>query len=197
MKRGAAPKVDSCNAGRREGGSVSYVVLGLLLLAPMTIYDLNKQFEQAISLFYRASLGGLRSALAALLERGDIEFDEVVERGRRKKIYRPTERGRARFDEWLRGPIEGSDAETAILSRLFFLGMLERPDERRAVLDLMLERVEADGRQLTALDAHLDTLEVPAHAAGIFRYHRATLGYGLAAHGQALAFLRDLRDAED
>jgi len=43
-----------------------FVVLGLLLVQPATIYSLNKQFEASISLFYSASLGALRSVLLKL-----------------------------------------------------------------------------------------------------------------------------------
>ena len=175
---------------------MSNVVLGLLLLAPMTIYELNKQFEQTISLFYRASLGGLRSALTALLARGDVEFDEVVERGRRKKVYRPTEQGRAAFAEWLRSPIEGSDVETAALSRLFFLGTLDDADARRAVLDGMLQRIRVDRRELEALDGELERLEIPAEQRRVFDYQRSTLAFGLDSHRSAEAFLLRLRDAE-
>ena len=37
-----------------------YVVLGLLIFAPRTIYQLNKQFQ--VLLFYQASLGSIRTA---------------------------------------------------------------------------------------------------------------------------------------
>lgn len=175
---------------------MAFVVLGLLMLAPHTIYALNKQFEQTISLFYRASLGSLRSALNGLLERGEVEFDETVENGRAKKVYRVTDTGREAFLAWLTAPIQGSDLETAALSKLFFLGLLPDAAVRRAVLDDIVARVSADLATLETVDAGLDAVEVPPQFAAAFRYQRATLAYGLGSHRFGRDFFAALRDAE-
>ena len=74
-----------------------FVVLGLLLVQPATIYSLNKQFEASISLFYSASLGALRSALLKLEQAEEVSFTETIENGRHKKIYSITEKGEAAF----------------------------------------------------------------------------------------------------
>jgi len=175
---------------------MAFVVLGLLLLAPHTIYELNKQFERTISLFYRASLGSLRSALNVLLERGEVEFEEVVERGRAKKVYRPTDAGRAAFLAWLTAPVSGADLETTALSKLFFLGLLPDAAARRAVLDDIVERAAADTSALEAFDAELERMSVPPQFAEVFRYQRATLAYGLGSHRFGRDFFAALRDAE-
>ena len=175
---------------------MAFVVLGLLLLAPHTIYALNKQFERTISLFYRASLGSLRSALTGLLERGEVEFEESVENGRAKKVYRATPAGEAAFFGWLTGSIGGSDLETAALSKLFFLGMLPEASARRAVLDDIVARLEADTAGLEAFDAELGGTQVPPECADVFRFQRATLAYGVGAHRFGRDFFVALRDAE-
>lgn len=175
---------------------MAFVVLGLLLQAPHTIYALNKQFERTISLFYRASLGSLRSALAGLLERGEVEFEESVENGRGKKVYRATPAGAAAFFGWLTGPIVGSDLETAALSKLFFLGLLPDAPARRAVLDDIVARMTSDEAALEALDAELGCVEIPAEFVEVFRFQRATLSYGVGAHRFGRDFFVALRDAE-
>ena len=173
------------------------VILGLLLLAgPQTIYTLNKHFEQGVSLFYRASLGSLRSALTGLLARGEVEFETTVERGRSKKTYRPTQAGTDAFFTWLTGPLVGSDLETAALAKLYFLGFLEDADDRRAVLDDIVQRIEHDEAALIALETELDGLDIPAEHSGFFAYQRATLAYGLASHRLGAEFFARLRDAE-
>ncbi len=176
---------------------MAFVVLGLLMLAPHTIYALNKQFEQTISLFYRASLGSLRSALNGLLERGEVEFDETVDNGRAKKVYRVTDAGRETFLAWLTAPIQGSDLETAALSKLFFLGLLPDAAMRRAVLDDIVARASSDLATLETVDAGLDAVEVPPQFAAVFRYQRATLAYGLGSHRFGRDFFTALRDAEE
>lgn len=175
---------------------MAHVILGLLLLAPHTIYDLNKQFERTISLFYRASLGSLRSALLRLLERGEVEFDEVVERGRAKKVYRTTDAGRAAFFAWMAAPLEGSDLETAALSKLFFLGLLPDADSRRAVLAGIADRAAAELDGLESYEAALSQVTPPVEFADVFRYQRHTLAYGLGSTRHALEFFARLRDAE-
>ena len=175
---------------------MAFVVLGLLLLAPHTIYALNKQFERTISLFYRASLGSLRSALTGLLERGEVEFEESVENGRAKKVYRATPAGEAAFFAWLTGPLVGSDLETAALSKLFFLGLLPDVSARRAVLDDISSRMESDTVALEVYDAELSQVEVPTDFADVFRFQRATLAYGVGAHRFGRDFFATLRDAE-
>lgn len=172
------------------------VILGLLLLGgPQTIYALNKHFEGGVGLFYRASLGSLRGALKGLLERGEVSFTESVENGRAKKTYSPTDAGRTAFFAWLTGPITGSDLETQALARCFFLGLLADDAARRTVLDNIVERTEADEAELLAVAGHLDALEVPAELAGVFRFQRATLEYGLKSLRLGAEHFTALRDA--
>lgn len=108
-----------------------YVVLGLLIVAPRTIYQLNKQFQ--VLLFYQASLGSIRTALQALVRDGNATVTETIENGRLKKIYSPTERGIATFQEWMHSPISGSNLDTAMLSRLYFLGLIDAPSDRHTL----------------------------------------------------------------
>lgn len=171
------------------------VILGLLLLAPHTIYDLNKQFERTISLFYRASLGSLRSALAGLLARGEVEYDEVVERGRAKKIYRATDAGKVAFFAWMTGPIEGSDLETAALSKLFFLGLLPESD-RRHVLAGIVDRAQAELAFLEQYQVQLQQMPVPPQFADVFTYQKHTLAYGVGSTRFGLEFFARLLDDE-
>ena len=171
------------------------VILGLLLLAgPQTIYALNKHFEAGVSLFYRASLGSLRGALNGLLERDEVTFVASVENGRSKKTYEPTEAGRAAFFAWLTGPLTGSDVETQTLARCFFLGLLDDDDARRAVLDTIVARIEADEAELRAVATQLDAIELPPEHAAVFRFQRATLEYGLATHRLGAEHFARLRD---
>ena len=58
------------------------VILGLLMLSPMTLYELNKQFEAGVSLFYAASLGSIRSAVLGLLDKELVSITESVDNGR-------------------------------------------------------------------------------------------------------------------
>lgn len=162
---------------------MAFVILGLLLLRPLSLYDLVKAFETGISLFYSASTGSLKRALDTLLAQGHVEVEEAGARGR--KVYRATPAGREAFHAWLVGDLTGPSTETAALSRLFFLGLLQ-PEDRGAVLQRIRDRISADLAVLQALGSEIDRQDVPEELADVFRYQKATLEYGLASHRHAL-----------
>jgi len=169
------------------------VILGLLLLEPATLYALRKHFENAISLFYSASLGSIGTALSSLHDRGLVEVLGAVEGGRRKKTYSITAAGTAAFRAWMREPITQRDVETVALSRLFFLGLLE-PDERSQALARIRERIAADEAVLVGVSAQLDAITVPAEAAETFYFQRQVLEYGLRSHAMARQFFDQVGD---
>ena len=141
----------------------------------------------------RARPGLARPGASA--SRGEVSFAESVENGRAKKTYSPTDAGRTAFFAWLTGPITGSELETQALARCFFLGLLADDGARRTVLDNIIERTEADEAELLAVAGHLDALEVPAELAGVFRFQRATLEYGLKSLRLGAEHFTALRDA--
>lgn len=157
---------------------MAHVILGLLLISPQSLYGLIKAFEAGPSLFYSASSGSIKRALDGLLARDLIEVVDAGARG--KKIYHVTDAGRAEFRSWMLSDITGTDLETAMLSRHFFLGLLE-PVDRTQVLQLITARLDADLARLVALDEHLDTVEIPEGYHDVAAYQRATLDYGIAS----------------
>lgn len=172
---------------------MAHVILGLLLIAPQSLYDLIKHFEAGVALFYSASTGSIKRALDTLLERGLIEVASVEAGGRGKKTYRTTRSGRQEFRAWMTGELSGTDLETTALSRLFFLGLLDS-DEREPVLRRIRYRAAEDLAKLTALEKRLDALEVPTEFSDVFSYQRATLDYGIAAARNALAWFDDFAE---
>jgi len=175
---------------------MGHLILGLLCIAPQTLYTLTKQFEEGISLFYSASLGSIRAALTRLVERGLIDSTSEVENGRNKKTYVITPAGREAFRTWMLSPIESGNVEVVALSKLYSLGLLADPAERRAVLERVAQRIRSDEAQLQRLATQLDSTEVPAEFEQIVRYRRLTLDYGLRSFDTANAFFDQLRAAE-
>jgi DNA-binding PadR family transcriptional regulator len=172
---------------------MGHVILGLLLIAPQSQYDLVKSFEAGVMLFYSSSSGSIRRALDRLLAQELIEVDEVGPRAR--TVYRVTDTGRAEFHAWMTGPPTGPDAEAAALHRLFFLGLLE-PADRERVLGRVTHRIETDLDQFLRLDAQLDGEEVPPGYDDVAASQRATLDYGIAALRFALQWFRDYADRQ-
>ena len=172
------------------------VIMGLLLLGPQTLYSLNKQFEQGISLFYRASYGSLQSALKSLLAKGHVTFVEGIEGGRNKKTYSITDAGRAAFFEWMGAPVASGDLEVLALSKLFFLGLLDDRAERARVLDDLVSAIDRERASLEGFGDHLDAVDVPDEFARVFHYQRRTLDYGVMSHRAALDWFERLAEEE-
>ncbi|SBS74891.1 PadR family transcriptional regulator [uncultured Microbacterium sp.] len=173
-----------------------YVILGLLLTGPLSLYDLRKRFGAGISLFYSASFGALQRALRQLVEQGDVTVADAAGAGRPKKLYTVTPAGRERWRAWMREPIApGADAETTLLAKVYLLGRLDDPGDRRFVLDRVRERAASAMDDLTGLATQVDAAAaaVPDDSRLAFEYQRATLDYGLRAHALMLAWTEELR----
>jgi DNA-binding PadR family transcriptional regulator len=153
----------------------------------MTLYELNKQFEAGVSLFYAASLGSIRSAVLGLLNKELVSITESVDNGRSKKTYSITQAGQAAFFGWMLEPITARDLETVALSKLFLLGLLG-PAERTVVLESIITRIAADEQQLAQTAVELDAMQLPPEYQEIFRYQRLTLDFGLQAHRNGRKF---------
>ncbi|MEU3767738.1 PadR family transcriptional regulator [Amycolatopsis keratiniphila] len=169
---------------------MAHVILGLLLIAPQTYYGLVKGFESGVALFYSASSGSIKRALDKLLAKGLIELASTETGGRGKKMYRVTDAGRQEFRRWMTGELGGSDLESAALSRLYFLGLMD-PSERVPVLRRIEARVESDLARFTRLDERLDTVDIPEGLGDVAAHQRATLDYGVASLQFALSWFRD------
>lgn len=166
------------------------VILGLLLLRAMSLYDLIRAFEQGVSLFYSASSGSIKRALDGLLAKGQVEVASSPSAARGRKEYRVTPAGREAFRAWMLGELNEADLETAALSRLYFLGLLDS-SERSAVANHIQARLLADLDRLEELERRVTDVEVPDALADVAVYQRMTLDYGLASHRFAANWFRE------
>lgn len=172
------------------------VILGLLLIAPQSYYGLVKGFEAGVALFYSASSGSIKRALDNLLAKGLIEVESAETRGRGKKIYGVTEAGRDEFRTWMTGELGGSDLEMTVLSRLYFLGLLD-PSERVPLLRRIEARIEADLVRFSQLDKQLDTVDIPEGLNDVAVHQRATLDYGIASLRFTLDWFADYAERQE
>ncbi|WP_293781465.1 PadR family transcriptional regulator [uncultured Aeromicrobium sp.] len=164
---------------------MQYVILGLLLGGPLSLYDLQKRFAASVSLFYSASSGSIQRSLQNLVADGAVTVGDVDDTRRGRKLYSITSAGRARWRDWMLSEIPAStDAETTILAKVFLLGRLDEPTDRAVVLDRIRGHVAHAHTALQKLAADVD-----ARASGlsdedrkIFAYQRATLDYGVRGH---------------
>lgn len=158
---------------------VDYLVLGLLMYRPLTMYDIKKAMEKSTDHFYSASFGSLHPALKKLTEKGLVTFQQTLESGRGKKTYTITDLGKETFLEWLRQDIPTEAVREPSLLKVFFMGHLGE-GERQAVLEHYLREVTTHLTQLGGLLEVAKKLEVPAHMEAHKTHQLATLEFGIA-----------------
>ena len=173
---------------------MQFLILGILLGGPLSLYDVHKHFTGGISLFYSASFGSIQRALRQLENEGWADVADADDTRRRKKLYLITDAGRAAWRDWMLAPVTGSDAEPTILAKVYLLGHLPKR-ERVACLDTVRVRLTGDLAVLRSLADVVDSAQIPDDAAERHRYRRATLDYGIRSHSLALGWLDDLRQS--
>lgn len=167
---------------------MAHVILGLLLLRPMSLYDLVRAFSAGVSLFYSASAGSIKRALDDLVARGLVDVDEVRPGTRGRKVHRVNAAGRRAFEAWMRSELTEPDAERAALSRLYFLGLLDAA-ERPGVVERIQRRSQADLARLEDLGREIDGVEVPEEMAEVARFQRLALEWGIASYRSTRAWV--------
>ncbi len=172
-----------------------YLILGLLLGGPLSLYDVHKCFTGGISLFYAASFGSIQRALANAEEQGWVTVMDEIGSRRRKRLYEVTERGRDEWRRWMKSAPTGSDTEQAMLARIYLLGWLA-PEDRAECLTAIRSRLMEDAEALASLATRLDDGEKPSEVREIYRYQRATLDYGIRSHSLVLAWLDELENSQ-
>ncbi len=98
-----------------------YSILGMLIIEPMSGYDMKKFSEAALGHFWHESYGNLYPRLRQLAAEGMVVATaEERAGGPNAKVYSLTERGRSEFLEWLAGPVTEEPVRSELLLKVFF-----------------------------------------------------------------------------
>jgi PadR family transcriptional regulator AphA len=104
--------------------AVTWAVLGLLGLRPMSGYDIKNAVDRTIRHFWAASYGQIYPELKRLEEAGWIAGKDADRGGRTRRVYRITAAGRRQVDGWLHGYETRIEMRDESLLRLFFADVL-------------------------------------------------------------------------
>ena len=85
---------------------VKFPILGFLMEAEATGYDLKQRFQEPIGFFYRVSDGSIYPALKKLAGDGLVKLRRERRGRRKRKVYAITRRGREHFRRMLREPAQ-------------------------------------------------------------------------------------------
>src|SRR5277367_2402981 len=144
---------------------VKFPILGFLMEAEATGYDLKQRFQDPVGFFYRVSDGSIYPALKKLARDGLVKL-RTERRGRRaRKIYAITPRGRAHFMRMLREPAQPLFVFDESQVKIYFadqepeiaLEHMERSrlddETRTAILAEMVAEMRGAGAALRAVEA--------------------------------------------
>lgn len=175
---------------------MDYLILGLLILSPMTGYELQKFIRNNLALICSHSAGSVQASLSKLEKEKKVIYRESVEGKRRKKIFTITQAGRDAFSVWVSQPMQADKVKNMELSRLFFAG-LAKPEERAASIRNYIEQIEKTRSILCAIREgfhQIDQREMPAGTdwQQVLRFQGYTLDYGIDAAEFEISWYRHL-----
>jgi PadR family transcriptional regulator AphA len=108
--------------------SVTWAILGLLSIRPMSGYDIKGAVDRTIRHFWAASYGQIYPELKRLEEAGWIAGQDADRGGRTRRVYRITAAGRRQLEGWLHGYETRVEMRDESLLRLFFADALPRDE---------------------------------------------------------------------
>jgi len=163
-------------------------ILGLLKERSMHGYQLKKHLADTLGSFWVVSYGSLYPALRRLQREGAVEMifpkEEV---GRRKNVYRITEKGEALFKELLERAGQDASEDSGFSVRLTFFKYL-KPETRIRLLE----------RRRAYLDGRVSDLKqsMTAYRERVDNYTLSLMDHQLAATETDIRWLDDLIAAE-
>ena len=162
---------------------VKFPILGFLMEAEATGYDLKQRFQEPIGFFYRVSDGSIYPALKKLARDGLVKL-RMERHGRRaRKVYAITPRGREHFIRMLREPAQPLFVFDESQVKIYFA---DRAPE------IALEHMERSRRDDEASTAILGRMVTDMRRAGASPVRRIVVELGRAvtdAKAHALAKL--------
>ena len=137
------------------------VILGLLQKKSMTGYEIKKVFSISFTFFSGFSFGSIYPALRKLEQSGMITMRlEIQEHAPNRKIYTITDKGRDRFPEVLRSPLDLPHYRNDFLVRLFFFSQLSG-DERAAIGEEYLDAIFTKVKELESSRSDIEAMADP------------------------------------
>lgn len=169
--------------------NTSYALLGMLATREMSGYDIKAFADETVRHFWAISYGQIYPELRQLEQLGLVESQEAAVGGRRRTVYRPTERGREELEAWLGEPVEATMEIRDELLLRFFFSEHGTPEDRERLLLAMVKRHRDMSRKLTA------------HRPQAARHGESTklevLDFGVAFHEFCADWLEQRRTKED
>jgi DNA-binding PadR family transcriptional regulator len=162
-----------------------HILIGLVCLSPASGYDLKRIFAATPMGIYQPSSGSLYPALRRLEAKGLLKADGTGEPARHRRVYQPTQAGRAAHAAWLRTPVDVSTVSRDLGLHLMRFVMMEHASSREEVLSFLGDLKDA----LEAFTAGLEEYAAVTAKSGD-RHPGLALDHGLAVYRASLRWTR-------
>ena len=164
---------------------MEFLILGLLMLSPMTGYQLQQFIKENLALICSHSAGSVQTALSKLEREGFVSATASLQGKRRKKVFSITPSGREAFSAWVAQPMQAEKVKNMELAHLFFLG-LAQPEERKAAIQNYIRQMEETSSIIQIIRQRFQQAKEGPLPPGtdwetVFRFQEYTLEYGIAA----------------
>jgi DNA-binding PadR family transcriptional regulator len=163
-----------------------HILIGLVCMSPASGYDLKRIFAVTPMGVYQPSSGSIYPALRRLEAKGLVKaVAGTGESARHRRVYEPTQAGRAVHATWLRAPVEGPTVARDLGLHLVRFVMMEHASSPEEVLGFLDDLKAA----LAAFTAGLERFA--GAAVGLDDRHPAlALDHGLAVYRASLQWTR-------
>lgn len=163
------------------------VLLGVLVDQPRSGYDLKKLFTVTPAAAYQPSAGALYPALRRLQQRGLVCNEQTVSAGRRgRRVWHPTEAGRAVHLDWVREPVAPQTVASDLGLHMMRFVMMERQVPVEDVLAFLASLIDA----LQAFVKGMTDYAAGPGEALPHRHPRLAVRHGIEVHQASLDWAR-------
>lgn len=113
-----------------------YAILGVLLAAPTSGYEIKSLMGRSTVYFWRESDSTIYPMLKVLTREGKVLPETVYVGKKKKEVFSITEAGRREFKAWLDSPTGSETPRNEFLLKLFFV------TDRQEIFRLFRERLD-------------------------------------------------------
>src|ERR1700733_12320991 len=168
----------------RELTSFEHILLGQICLVPSSGYGLKRIFAATPMGAYQPSSGALYPALHRLEQKGLVQAQAPLghsgDSARHRRVYEPTQVGRAAHMNWLRTPVEPDTVAPDLGLHLMRFAMMEHVFPPHEVLEFLHNLANA----LAEFTAQLEQFTAGAALGG--RHPRPPPDHRLGVHPPSL-----------
>ena len=158
---------------------LSHAILGFLEYAPMSGYDLKKNFDQSVAHFWSATQSHIYKALEDLENEGLVTSQVIQQEGKpNRKQYQITDAGKAELQRWLSTPLPVTGPRSAWLIQIFFAQNLSN-DEIANLFEKRIEYLRTCLSQVQGAQKNIDENYKKVGLKRVQSLWQLTLDYGI------------------